>query len=169
MCFFGGNPPSSPARSNPTTPRSRKSTASSAISCRQLHVPHGADDQAVLDPELVLSALETLQHGVHHIVPMQALAGMEDRGKARFDVHHAVLVHVLHHFVGDAFERLRRSASRHRCARSLRGTAADCRAGRRGETTWPDRPRRSSAARRSADPSPARSIVCGLRPPSRWS
>ncbi len=30
MCFFGGNPPSSPARSNPTTPRSRKSTASFA-------------------------------------------------------------------------------------------------------------------------------------------
>ncbi len=31
---------------------------------------------------------------------------MEERGEARFDVHHAVAVHVLHHFVGDAFEGL---------------------------------------------------------------
>jgi hypothetical protein len=71
---------------------------------RELHVPHGADNQAVFDTKLLFSVLETLQHSVHHIVPMQALAGMEDWGKPCFDIHDSVLVHVLHHFVSDALE-----------------------------------------------------------------
>ena len=33
---------------------------------------------------------------------------MEDRRETRLDVHHTVFVHILHHFVGDAFEALLR-------------------------------------------------------------
>ena len=54
----------------------------------------------VLDAEVVLSALEARQHGGHDLVPMESLVDMEKRRKTRFDVHHAVPVHVLHHLVG---------------------------------------------------------------------
>ena len=37
---------------------------------------------------------------------MQSPVGVEDRRETRLDVHHAVVVHVLDHLVGDALERL---------------------------------------------------------------
>ena len=73
---------------------------------RPLQVPHGADDHAVLDAEVVLPALEARQHGGHDLVPVESLVDVENRREARLDVHHAVAVHVFDHFVGDAFERL---------------------------------------------------------------
>src|SRR5436190_23238658 len=60
---------------------------------RALQVPHGADDHAVLDAEIVLPALEALQHGGHDFVPMESLPDMEKGRKTRLDVHHAVPVH----------------------------------------------------------------------------
>ena len=62
----------------------------------------------VLDTEVLLAALEAFEHGAHHFVPMEFPGRMEDRRETRLDVHHTVFMHLLHHFVGDAFEALLR-------------------------------------------------------------
>ena len=58
--------------------------------------------------EIFLSPIESTDHGTNNVFRMQSLLHMKNRRKSRFDVYHAIVLHVLERFVSDAFERLLR-------------------------------------------------------------
>ena len=80
--LFGRKPPSSPARSKPTTPRSRKSTASSAISSETsiLRMAHMINPGEI--PNSFWPALQPFQNRGDHLLMGQSRTGMKDRSEA---------------------------------------------------------------------------------------
>ena len=101
----GGYPASAPAMSNPTTPASRKRTASSAIS--RLELPCASPSDRV-DREVGVgrSAAEPVEHRVHHLVERQALLGVQLRGEPDLGVDDAVGGEILGALEGDPLDRV---------------------------------------------------------------
>src|ERR1700736_724480 len=58
---------------------------------RDVHIAHGADDQAGRDAEIFSAALQAFQHRGHNLLVTQPFAGMKYRCKARLEINNSIL------------------------------------------------------------------------------
>ena len=167
-----GNPASGPAMSNPTTPRSRWRSASSAISvprsrCRMALTSWPTRIRGRPRCAAVDARVDPLLHGLDRLVEGEAATQVLLRRPADLALDDAVLGEVLDELARDADEPL---AGLHDADREVEGLQVlDERSGV-GLLGEPGAEPAASAAGSSRPIGSASSmIVCGRSPPSRWS